>query len=120
MNWFPWRKQDPKTAAELASLRADVTFNRGWLHSLSNDFSSLKERVNAMVADFKALEDQVAANTDAEQSAIVLLGQLSQMLKDAIATGNMQKVSELQQKLEASRAALAAAVVTSTPEQPTP
>ncbi len=67
----------------------------------------------------KALDDlevQVKANTDAEASAVVLLGQLHDLL---VAAGtDPAKLNELATSLAASKDALAAAIVANTPAAP--
>jgi hypothetical protein len=67
----------------------------------------------AIMKKLDELEKQVKSNTDAEQSAIVLLGGLAQLLRDA-GTDPM-KLAELTASLETSRSSLAAAVLANTP-----
>lgn len=65
-----------------------------------------------------ALEDlatQVAANTDAEDSAVILLGGLKTALDQAIAAGNPAALTALSAKLGASKEKLAQAIVANTP-----
>ncbi len=63
-----------------------------------------------MSADFASLQAQVAANTDAEQSAALLLSQLHAMLVAAQATGDPAQLQTVIDQLGTSQAALAAAV----------
>lgn len=74
--------------------------------------SQLKEEIMAAIDN---LETEVAENTDVTQSAIVLLGNLKTALDEAIASGNMTKVQELADKLDATSTALAQAVAANTP-----
>lgn len=79
----------------------------------------LGEREIQMANELDALTSQVKANTDAEQSAIVLLEGLKKSLDDAIASGDPNKLKELSNALGTSQAALAKAIVDNTPT-PTP
>ncbi len=78
--------------------------------------STIQKGEMKMAADLTALTAQVQANTDAEQSAILLLTQLSDMLK-AVAT-DPTKVQALADQLKTSATALAAAIVATTPPTP--
>ena len=69
----------------------------------------------AIMADFAALESQVEATTDAEASAVVLLGQLHAMLVAAQASGDPAQVQSVIDQLGTSQLALAAAVKANTP-----
>ncbi len=69
----------------------------------------------------KELDDltvQVKANTDAEASAVLLLGKLSDLIKAA--GTDPAKLAALTADLDASKTALAAAVVANTPAVPAP
>ena len=75
-------------------------------------------------ADLTAALDQVEAsvsvNTDAENSAIALLGQLNQLYKDALASGGtpqevLDRVTALNSAIQSKTDVLAAAVVANTP-----
>lgn len=76
----------------------------------------LQTEVSVMAVDLSTLESAVQANTDAEQSAILLLTQLSDLIKQSAA--DPVKVAELADRLKASAAALAAAVTANTPANP--
>ena len=67
-----------------------------------------------MAADFAALQQQVSANTDAEQSAVVLLGQLHAMLVTAQASGDPAQVQSVIDQLGSSQTALAKAILDNT------
>ena len=71
-----------------------------------------------MSAELDVLTTQVAANTEVEASAIVLLEGLKSALDAAIASGNPAALTALSTQLEFSRAALAAAIVANTPAAP--
>lgn len=58
---------------------------------------------------------KVAALTDVESSAIALLNSLHALLQSAVSTGDIAKVQQAVDDLEAGRAALAGAVVANTP-----
>lgn len=66
-----------------------------------------------MAADLTALQAQVQANTDAEQAAVLLLGQLHDML--VAAQGDPAKLQQLITQLGNSKDALASAIVANTP-----
>lgn len=66
-----------------------------------------------MAADLTALEAQVKANTDAEESAVQVLTQLHDML--VAAQGDPARVQAVIDQLGASKDKLAAAIVASTP-----
>ncbi len=71
-----------------------------------------------MSAELDALALQVHANTDAEQSAVLLLGQLHDLL---VAAGtDPTKLAALASDLANSKDTLAAAIVANTPAEPTP
>ena len=71
-----------------------------------------------IVKELDDLEVQVKANTDAEQSAIVLLNQLHDLI---VAAGtDPAKLKALADSLARSANDLAAAVVANTPAGPTP
>lgn len=66
------------------------------------------------------LADLVATDTTVDQSAITLLEQLTQMLEEAIASGDPARLTALADTLRANQVALAAAVAANTPAAPTP
>jgi hypothetical protein len=68
-----------------------------------------------MAADFAALEAQVKSNTDVEQSAVVLLGELHAMLINAQASGDPAQLQAVIDQLGTSQAALASAITANTP-----
>jgi len=66
-----------------------------------------------MAGELDALTAEVTANTDAEASAVILLGQLHDLL---VAAGtDPAKLQALTDQLSTSKDALAAAVVANTP-----
>lgn len=73
-----------------------------------------------MSAALDALTAQVAANTNAEASAVALIQGLTQELKDALAShpDDSQALTDLANRLQASASALGAAVVANTPSAP--
>lgn len=84
-------------------------------HKLDLILKLLGQQGVTMAADFAALETQVKANTDAEQSAVVLLGELHAMLVTAQASGDPAQVQAVIDQLGASQAALAKAITDNTP-----
>jgi hypothetical protein len=78
----------------------------------------LKGELKDMAGELDALSQQVQANTDTEQSAIVLLNGLKQKLDEAIATGDIEKVKSLSAALGTSQQKLADAVTANTPADP--
>ena len=70
-----------------------------------------------MAGELDALAVEVKANTDAEASAVVLLGKLHDLL---VAAGtDPAKLADLTSQLATSKDALAAAIVANTPAEPT-
>ena len=78
----------------------------------------LQQQGVAMAADFTALEAQVKASTDVEQSAVVLLGELHAMLLNAQASGDPAQLQSVIDQLGASQTALASAITQNTPAAP--
>lgn len=75
-----------------------------------------KREVEFMALDLTILTAQVAANTSAEASAVILIQEIAAQL--AAASGNQPAVDALATQLKASADALAAAVVANTPTAP--
>lgn len=67
------------------------------------------------MASLDRLRAAVTAETTVGQSVIVLLNDISQKLKDAIASGNQEELDALAAELETNKAALATAVASNTP-----
>lgn len=76
----------------------------------------LKHGEKIMSKELDDLTTQVKANTDAEQSAVTLLGKLSDLIKAA--GTDPVKLQQLTTDLDASKQALAAAVLANTPAAP--
>jgi len=75
--------------------------------------TTLKQELTVMAGELDSLTSQVSANTDAEASAVLLLGQLHDLI---VAAGtDPAKLSALTSQLSASKDALAAAIVANTP-----
>lgn len=77
---------------------------------------SVIKKENRMSKELDDLTVQVKANTDAEQSAVVLLGQLSALI--TAAGTDPVKLKQLAADLDTSKQALAAAIVANTPATP--
>jgi replication-associated recombination protein RarA len=75
---------------------------------------NLKEDIQ--MADLSALQTAVEATTTVEQSAIELLGQLAQMLRDAAT--DPAAIQALATQLDTKKAELADAVTANTPAAP--
>jgi len=75
----------------------------------------LQQQGVAMATDFAALETQVKANTDVEQSAVTLLGELHAMLVNAQASGDPAQLQAVIDQLGTSQTALAKAITDNTP-----
>lgn len=71
-----------------------------------------------MSAAVDHLETTVRASTDVMDSAAILLGNLSQLIRGT--AGDATKVNALADELDAKRDALAQAVTENTPAAPTP
>ncbi len=80
--------------------------------------SNLTERLNPMALDRSRLSSEIAENNSAIQSAVTLINQIAQELRDA--AGNQDAVNALADQLDAQSNALAAAVVANTPAEPAP
>ena len=79
----------------------------------------------AVIDDLNALEAKVTAEDSVIDSAVLLLGQLAQMLKDALANAGdtaalTAKVQEIATLVDQKSASLAAAVAANTPAAPPP
>lgn len=83
------------------------------LDSIITMLQGIAQKEQQMAGELDALAAQVQANTDAEASAVQLLGQLHQLLVDA--GTDPAKLSSLASQLENSKEALAAAIVANTP-----
>jgi hypothetical protein len=83
------------------------------LDAIQAQLNRIEQKEMQMASELDALSAQVAANTDAEASAIVLLGNLHDLL---VAAGtDPVKLAALTSTLATSKDALAAAVVANTP-----
>jgi hypothetical protein len=83
------------------------------LDAIQASLARIEAKETAMAGELDALATQVAANTDAEASAIAVLGQLHDLLVAAGTDPN--KLAALKDQLATSQAALAAAIVANTP-----
>jgi hypothetical protein len=84
--------------------------------------SGLQKEIHEMSAQldkaFADLDTAVAAQTDAETSAITLLNRIAQLIADASAGGDaatVARLTALKDKITTDSASLAAAVVANTP-----
>jgi len=86
------------------------------LDAILTQLSGMAAQEQLIMADITSLTAQVAANTDAEQSAITLLNGLSALLKAA--GTDPAKLQALQDSLKSGADSLAAAIVENTPAGP--
>ncbi len=88
------------------------------LNAILDRLGMIEAKETLMANELQTLQTQVAANTDAEQSAIVLLQGLKTALDQAIASGNPAALTALSAALGTSQQALAAAITANTPAAP--
>lgn len=98
----------------------DIHIHNHGDEKLFSEIKLINQKLNTMANELDSLELEVKETTDLQQSAITLLNGLKTKLDEAIASGNMTKVVELRDNLDASNAALAAAITANTPAEPTP
>lgn len=84
-----------------------------------NQFFIIKS-LKQMATEVDNLAAAVANDTAVDTSAIKLLIQLSILIKNAASTGDLAKVQQLADNINANSAALAAAIVANTPVVATP
>ena len=83
------------------------------LDRIEQKLTLIFQKEQQMAGELDALTAEVTANTDAEASAVILLGKLHDLL---VAAGtDPTKLTALTQQLATSKDALAAAVVANTP-----
>lgn len=87
---------------------------------IRTSLTTLLQGQAAMNQALTDLQAEVAANTNATQSAVALLQGLKTALDDAIAANDMDAVVAIRDSLHANTQALADAVVANTPAAPTP
>ena len=98
---------------ESAKLHKKLDKITDMLDQLLSGQTKLTKEIQDMAGELDGLTSQVAANTDAEASAVLLLGQLHDLI---VAAGtDPAKLSALTTQLSASKDALAAAIVANTP-----
>jgi hypothetical protein len=95
----------------------DDQFDRveAWLRIINRKLDRLFTQGEKEMATLAELEAQVAETTQVQESAIVLLNGIKQLLDEAIASQDPAKIEELRALLDAGTDALAAAVVANTP-----
>jgi len=85
------------------------------IHNCEYLLTQLVKQGIHIMAQIDDLEASVAKETDVEASAVLLLQQLSQMLKDAIASGNPARIAAVAATIDANTQRLADAVAANTP-----
>lgn len=83
---------------------------------LESALETLTEKADAMGINLADIQREVAENNDAIQSAVTLIGQIAQALRDA--AGDQDAVNALANQLDAQSNALAAAVTANTSAAP--
>jgi predicted transcriptional regulator len=99
------------------TFRADVL---GKLDRLERKINLLLALEKSMGAELDNLRNEVTENASVIGSAIALLNNISQMLKDAIAANDPAALNELAASLDRNSNDLAAAVAANTPGAPPP
>ena len=94
-------------------IHQDASEDSKKLDAILNLLQTIVQKENKMTGELDALTAEVTANTDAEASAVILLGQLHDLL---VAAGtDPAKLQALTDQLSTSKDALAAAIVANTP-----
>jgi hypothetical protein len=88
------------------------------LEHLHRHLLRIDQRTNDMSAATDRLTASVAALTSAEKSAVALLGQLAQLIRDN--SSDPAALNKLADDIDADTAEIAAAVVANTPATPEP
>lgn len=84
-------------------------------NSIDAKVNLVLQEVKKMAGELAKLQQEVTENSDVIASAITLLGNLSQMLKDAIAANDPAALAALADTLDQHSNQLAAAVAANTP-----
>jgi len=90
------------------------------LDRLDRRLGALERAEEETMATLDDVVTKLTAQTTVVGSVELLLGQLAQMLREAIAAGDPGKVKLVADLIDANTARLSAAVVTNTPAAPTP
>jgi len=88
------------------------------LQEVFEEVDDLEEMGAIQLADISNITRVVEENSDVQASAIVLLGQLSQLIRDNAT--DQAALNSLADQLDAQQDELAAAVVANTPQAPEP
>jgi ABC-type transporter Mla subunit MlaD len=99
----------------LDAMRAQVEANTLGLYSLTQSINTLEDNT---VADLSRLTTEVSENTSVTQSAITLLGNLADLIRQNAT--DEAALNDLADSLDANSNALAAAVEANTPATPEP
>lgn len=101
--------------AEIRHRLSAIEYGQGRILRL---LDGIKSEERQMSQELDALTAQVKQNTDAEQSAVTLLGRLGDLIRNSV--NDPAALTKLANDLDASKAALAAAVVANTPADANP
>lgn len=97
----------------VVELHGDAQARPPWVDEIVAELGKLTKGVAIMAGELDTLEKSVQTNTDAEDSAVVLLGQLSALIKAG--AQDPAKILALAAQLDQKKDALAAAIVANTP-----
>jgi hypothetical protein len=99
--------------SDARALAAAFKLDQPQLDRIEATLAKIIRKEETIMVDLTALTTQVQANTDAEAGAVVLLENISALLRAN--ANDPAAINDLATKLETSRASLAAAVVANTP-----
>lgn len=111
-------KLEPAVQDQLNRIEIMLQSLDGKLNGISTKLATLDERLTPMALDLSRLSAEIAENNSAITSAVTLINQIAQELRDA--AGNQDAVNALADQLDAQSNNLAAAVVANTPAAPEP
>ncbi len=86
-----------------------------WFRTIDTKLNLILRQGAKEMATLQELEVEVRETADVQQSVIVLLNGLKQLLDEAIASQDPAKIEELRALLDSSTTALAAAAAANTP-----
>lgn len=89
------------------------------IHRIEQTLNRIHEEGHYTMATLADIQAAVAAETEVENSVVILLNQISQQLKDAIASNDPAAMQAVVDQLDKNRQSLADAVSANTPAAPT-
>jgi predicted RecB family nuclease len=109
---FHRNPRSPATKGDIDSALALLSNQYSWVQSTLNILRAQGEKMSTQM---QALTDKVNALKTVDDSAIALLGGLSQQLKDALANNDLPAIQALADSVDAEAAKMAAAITANTP-----